>query len=85
MALLGQVERLAAQIGVPLEAFLDLAQGSFDDVVTEGARAALTGPAARRDHEVLKAHRRALPAAELALYDALSAAAARLAADREGS
>ena len=79
VALLGQVERLAAAAGVPVDAYFDLARGSFDDVVAQGAVASLTGPAARGDEETLAAHRTALPADELALYDALAAAAQQLA------
>jgi predicted short-subunit dehydrogenase-like oxidoreductase (DUF2520 family) len=80
VALMGQVERLASLVGVPVEAFLDLAQGSFDDVRAHGAAAALTGPAARDDVETLAAHVDALPPAEHALYHALVAAAQALAA-----
>jgi len=83
VALLGQVERLAAGIGVPFEAFLDLARGSFDDVVAQGAAAALTGPAARGDHETIDVHRRALPADEVPVYDALAQAATKLARLRD--
>lgn len=83
VALLGQVERLAASIGVPVEAFLDLAAGSFDDVRRVGAATALTGPAARGDQGTLQAHRASLPAEEVALYEVLAAAAARLAASSE--
>ena len=79
VALLGQVERLADQVGVPVQAFLDLARGSFDDVVAHGAVAALTGPAARGDHATLEAHRVALPPSERALYDTLVVAAQHLA------
>ena len=85
VALLGQVERLAASIGVPLEAFLDLAAGSFDDVGRVGAAAALTGPAARGDHATLAAHRASLPTDEVELYEVLAAAAARLARPAETS
>lgn len=81
VALMGQVERLAELAGVPLEAFLDLAAGSFDDVRRVGAAAALTGPAARGDHQTMQAHRQALPPGEVALYDALAEAAARLASE----
>lgn len=79
VALLGQVERLADQVGVPVQAFFDMARASFDDVEAQGAAAALTGPAARGDQATLDAHRRALPDTERALYDALAAAAATLA------
>ena len=41
VALLGQVERLASQVGVPLQAFLDMAQGSLDDVAKHTAQPAL--------------------------------------------
>lgn len=78
VALLGQVERLAEQVGVPAEAFFELAQGSFDDVLTRGAAAALTGPAARGDQSTLDAHRAALPPQERELYEALVAAAVAL-------
>lgn len=84
VALLGQVERLAESVGVPVEAFLDLAQGSLDDVRSRGAAAALTGPAARGDHGTLQAHRDALPADERALYEALAEAAATLAGHTDG-
>lgn len=79
VALLAQVERLAASVDVPVEAFLDLASGSFDDVRRIGAAAALTGPAARGDHHTLDAHRASLPADEVELYEVLAAAAAKLA------
>lgn len=80
VALLGQVERLAAVAGVPVEAFLDLTVGSVANVAALGAGPALTGPAARGDIETIERHRAALPADELALYDALVIAARRLAA-----
>lgn len=83
VALLGQVERLAALVGVPVEAFVDLTSGSVANVAELGAGAALTGPAARGDVETIDRHRAALPADELALYDALVAAARRLAGGSE--
>lgn len=79
VALLGQVERLAAVAGVPVEAFLDLTAGSVANVAALGAGPALTGPAARGDLETIERHRAALPADELNLYDALVVAARRLA------
>lgn len=85
VALLGQVERLAGHAQVPIDAFLDLAAGSFADVRAKGAVQALTGPASRRDHATLNAHRRALPSDELELYDALVEAATRLADERDSS
>lgn len=83
VALLGQVERLAASIDVPVEAFFDLAAGSFGDVRRVGAAAALTGPAARGDQSTLDAHRASLPADEVELYEVLAVAAARLARPTE--
>jgi predicted short-subunit dehydrogenase-like oxidoreductase (DUF2520 family) len=81
VALLGQVERLAAAVGVPPEAFFDLTAGSVDNVRALGARAALTGPAARGDDATVERHRVAIPADELSLYDELVVAARRLARD----
>lgn len=78
VALLGQVERVAAGVGVPLEAYLDLARATLDNVADLGPAAALTGPAARGDTETLERHRRALPAEEVPAYDALVERARRL-------
>jgi predicted short-subunit dehydrogenase-like oxidoreductase (DUF2520 family) len=78
VALLGQVERVAAGIGVPLGAYLDLAQGSLDDVAALGPAAALTGPVRRGDRATVAAHLAALPEAERPAYAALSEEAARL-------
>ena len=47
VALLGQVERLAAAAGVPFDAFAPLAEASLVNAFGLGARA-LTGPVARR-------------------------------------
>ncbi len=79
VALLGQVERLAASIGLPLEPFLDLAAGSLDNVRVSDPATALTGPAARGDEATLAAHLAALPADERAAYEALMVEARRLA------
>ena len=78
VALLGQVERVAASISVPLAAYLDLARGSLDDVADLGPAAALTGPVRRGDTATVAAHLAALPAEERAAYEALAAEAARL-------
>ena len=78
VALFGQVERLAAQAGAPLEAFLALAQGALDSVAEVGPAAALTGPAARGDDETLRRHLAALPPSELAAYEALLLEARKL-------
>jgi predicted short-subunit dehydrogenase-like oxidoreductase (DUF2520 family) len=82
VALLGQVERVAAGIGVPLEAFLDLARGALEDVAELGPTGALTGPVARGDHETVRAHLDALPADERPAYRAMSDAAAVLVGGR---
>jgi predicted short-subunit dehydrogenase-like oxidoreductase (DUF2520 family) len=79
VALLGQVERVAAQVGVPLEAFLALARGSLDNVAALGPAAGLTGPAARGDEATLDRHRAALDPSELPAYEAMVAEARRLA------
>ncbi len=82
VALMGQVERLADSIDVPLEAYLDLARGALDDVGRAGPRAALTGPVARGDVDTIAAHLSALPDEEREAYRALSRAAEQL-VDRE--
>ncbi len=78
VALLGQVERVAADIGVPLEAYLDLARGALDNVAAVGPRAALTGPVARGDWATVARHVEALPLEERAAYSVLADAARRL-------
>jgi predicted short-subunit dehydrogenase-like oxidoreductase (DUF2520 family) len=79
VALLGQVERLAALAGVPVAAYLELTAGAVTNVGALGAREALTGPAARGDVATVERHRAALPPAELELYDVLARAARDLA------
>ena len=79
VALMGQVARVAASVGVPLEPYLELARGSLDNVAALGPRAALTGPAARGDEATLDRHRGVLDDEELAAYDALAELARRLA------
>ena len=81
MALLGQVERVAAMAGVPLDAYLDLVRATLDNVTELGPAAALTGPVARGDWATVERHRAALPPDELMAYDALVAAARRLVDD----
>ena len=78
VGLLGQVERVAASAGVPLEAFLALARQSLDNVAALGPAAALTGPVKRGDRETVERHRAALPADEVAAYDAGVALCERL-------
>jgi predicted short-subunit dehydrogenase-like oxidoreductase (DUF2520 family) len=82
VALMGQVERLAAAGGVPVDAYLDLAADTLANVRDLGAAAALTGPAARGDDATIRRHLEALPPAERPVYEALAAEARRLAASR---
>ncbi|HWE67900.1 MAG TPA: DUF2520 domain-containing protein [Acidimicrobiales bacterium] len=79
VALLGQVERVAASAGLDLEAFLPLTRAAVDDVAALGPRQALTGPARRGDWATLSRHLDALPAQERAGYQAGAALATRLA------
>lgn len=78
VALLGQVERIARTVGVPLEAYLDLARGSLDNVAASDPATALTGPVARGDWGTVAAHVDALPADERLTYTAMADAARRL-------
>jgi predicted short-subunit dehydrogenase-like oxidoreductase (DUF2520 family) len=78
VALLGQVERVAAGLGIPREAYLDLARASLDNVAELGARGALTGPVARGDWATVARHLAALDPSEHEAYRALAAAARRL-------
>jgi predicted short-subunit dehydrogenase-like oxidoreductase (DUF2520 family) len=70
VALLGEVERIANQAGIPFEAFLPLVAGALEDVSTLGPARALTGPVVRGDRAVVEAHRAALDPGDLAGYDA---------------
>ena len=86
VALMGQVERIADEIGVPLEAFIALAQSSLSDVASLGATAALTGPASRGDEATIQGHRNALSDRlpdELNGYDSMLALARALVSQRE--
>ena len=84
VALMGQVERVAASAGLGLEPFLGLARAALTDVADLGPVAALTGPAARGDDATIRRHRSVLPPDELAGYDAGVALAERLAGQRHG-
>ena len=79
VALLGQVERVADTVGLPLDAFLDLTRAAVDDVARIGPRRALTGPVARGDWATLSRHREALRPPERPGYHAGVALAVRLA------
>ncbi|MGB3053847.1 MAG: DUF2520 domain-containing protein [Acidimicrobiales bacterium] len=78
VALMGQVERIASGIGVPLEAYLDLVRATIDNVQTLGAADALTGPVARGDWATVGRHLAELDPSEHEAYRALAAAARRL-------
>ena len=78
VALLAQVERVAAPTGVGLEAFLELARAALADVAEVGPAAALTGPVVRGDTATVRRHLTALDPTERPAYRALAAAAARL-------
>jgi predicted short-subunit dehydrogenase-like oxidoreductase (DUF2520 family) len=79
VALLGQVERVAASVGLDLDAFLPLTRAAVDDAAELGPRDALTGPARRGDWATLSRHLDALPEAERPGYQAVAALATRLA------
>ena len=85
VALMGQVERVAASAGLDLGAFLGLARAALTDVAEIGPAAALTGPAARGDEATLERHRAVLDADEHDGYEAGVALARRLAAQRPAS
>jgi predicted short-subunit dehydrogenase-like oxidoreductase (DUF2520 family) len=78
VALLGQVERVAADAGAPLEAYLDLARGALEDVAALGPAGALTGPVRRGDAATVARHLAGLPESERGAYRAMSEEAARL-------
>jgi predicted short-subunit dehydrogenase-like oxidoreductase (DUF2520 family) len=78
VALLGQVGRIGGAIGVPAEAYLDLARATLDNVAELGAGPALTGPVARGDWETVARHLAAIDGTEREAYRALAAAARRL-------
>lgn len=71
VALLGQVQRVAAEAGVPLAAYLDLVRQTVDNVEALGPRAALTGPVKRGDWPTVQRHLDALPEDERAAYQAM--------------
>ena len=78
VALLGQVDRVAASIGVPLVAYLDLARTALDNVAALGPTAALTGPVRRGDVATVRRHLQALPEDERPGYAAMMEEARRL-------
>ncbi len=78
VALLGQVERVAARAGLPLDAYLDLAAQTLENVARLGPAAALTGPVARGDWATVARHLAALDPEEAPAYRAMADQAARL-------
>jgi len=80
VALLGQVDRIAASVDVPFEAYLDLVRATVENVAMLGPVDALTGPAARGDEATIARHLDALPAGERLLYEVLAEACRKLAA-----
>src|SRR4051812_29070811 len=83
VALLGQVERLAASCAVPFEAFAPLVLGSVQNAFALGPAAALTGPVARGDLTTVEQHLRDLDPAERDAYRAVAREAARLTGRRD--
>lgn len=82
VALLGQVERVATQAGVPLSAYLDLVRATVENVAALGPAGALTGPVARGDWATVAAHLDALPDDERPAYRAMVEQAERLLPER---
>lgn len=85
VALLGQVERLAESVGVPFDAYLDLARGALESAAALGPAAALTGPVARGDWATVAGHLSALAPDERPAYALLADQARRLAARAEAA
>ena len=78
--LCSQVERLANEVGVPVDAYWTMMSATLDNVAASGAARALTGPAARADWVTVRTHLAALPSEnDRQLYRACCVAAARLA------
>jgi predicted short-subunit dehydrogenase-like oxidoreductase (DUF2520 family) len=83
IALLGQVERLAATCNVPFEAFGPLVRASVQNAFALGPAEALTGPIARGDLATVEGHLAALDPSERDAYRALAREAARLTGRRD--
>jgi predicted short-subunit dehydrogenase-like oxidoreductase (DUF2520 family) len=85
VALVGQVERLAASCDVPFAAFAPLIQASLDNAFRLGPAEALTGPVERGDLGTVESHLRALDPSERDAYRALAREAARLTGRRDNA
>jgi predicted short-subunit dehydrogenase-like oxidoreductase (DUF2520 family) len=83
VALLGQVERIAASCDVPFEAFTALVIASVQNAFEYGPAEALTGPVARGDLATVEQHLRDLDPAERDAYRALAREASRLTGRRD--
>jgi predicted short-subunit dehydrogenase-like oxidoreductase (DUF2520 family) len=83
VALLGQVERLAAATGVPFEAFAPLVCSSVADAFGIGPARALTGPVARGDLATVEQHLATLDPGERDAYRTLAREVARLTGRRD--
>ena len=83
VALLGQVERLAAGCGVPFEAFAPLIQSSVLNAFGIGPALALTGPVERGDLATVEQHLATLDPGERDTYRTLAREVARLTGRRD--
>jgi predicted short-subunit dehydrogenase-like oxidoreductase (DUF2520 family) len=87
VALEGVAEELAATAGLERTALVPLVETAVRNWAVQGPAAALTGPIARGDDDVVAAHRGAIAERmpqHLALFDALADATRTLAADAAG-
>jgi predicted short-subunit dehydrogenase-like oxidoreductase (DUF2520 family) len=82
VALLGQVERVAARAGLDLTSFVPLARAAVEDAAALGPGRALTGPAVRGDWVTLERHLVSLDPAERPGYKAGVGLALQLATGR---
>lgn len=78
VALAGQVERLAAQSGVPFEAFLPLMRTTIENIACLGPADALTGPIARGDVATVARHLDSIPESEHDGYRVMACEALKL-------
>jgi predicted short-subunit dehydrogenase-like oxidoreductase (DUF2520 family) len=81
VALMGQVERIAASLAMSLNDFQSLATAALQDAMVLSPGRALTGPASRGDVATIERHVEALDASERESYQAMARAATRLAHD----
>jgi predicted short-subunit dehydrogenase-like oxidoreductase (DUF2520 family) len=84
VALMSQVERIAARAGLSLGDFEGLAKLALEDAFALGPSHAITGPAARGDTVTLQAHRTEMGPVDRQAYDALARLAGMLPKDKGG-